>query len=393
MTTATLLAIGTSALMTYIRSLRTEMEMWQSIAKELMSPHPQHAHDDPKTLISCPICGRPSDAFPGDFCPHHKKTMTHRYESTSKEDELYIASHEESDMQEYCNDAANIVFTPEDFENDREGTVARATSGLRRCGFVYLDSLYDKKTIESWNEAYQSFMTSDSDTVLREQMRYPCQGKGRHEIMLPFREPFNSSAIYGHPHLRSVLSHSFRGAYKMEVQTVITSPVGSGNQRWHQGWRYLFDPNEDRAPTPFSIIVGVVLDDLSEEMGPTEFCAGYNRRFYDGLRCPQRPVAAAMSKGGAYLFDYSVLHRGPGNHDPIGRDRPVLMLAFSRNWFFNGGALVNRGRPLLQTVHQRRYWEQWSAHPDDPEQYFLSVQRNDETWGKDATRADIHDQS
>ena len=31
---------------------------------------------------------------------------------------------------------------------------------------------------------------------------------------------------------------------KMELMTVISSPPGSGNQRWHQGYRYLFDPNE-----------------------------------------------------------------------------------------------------------------------------------------------------
>ena len=127
-------------------------------------------------------------------------------------------------------------------------------------------------------------------------------------------------------------------------------------------------------------------------MGPTEFCAGYNVKFYDGLRCPEKPVAAAMSAGGAYLFDYSVLHRGPGNKDPF-TNRSVLMLAFSRNWFMNGGALINRGRPLIQTVHQRRYWEQWAAHPSNPEQYFLSVRRNDETWGQDNTRRSIHDQS
>ena len=40
--------------------------------------------------------------------------------------------------------------------------------------------------------------------------------------------------------------------FKMELMTVITSPPGSGDQRWHQGWRYLFHPDE-RLP-PFAAV-------------------------------------------------------------------------------------------------------------------------------------------
>ena len=97
-------------------------------------------------------------------------------------------------------------------------------------------------------------------------------------------------------------------------------------------------------------------------------------------RCPaEKVLAAGMTKGSAYLFDYRLLHRGPGNRSR--RPRDVLMLAYSTNWFFNGGALANRGRSSLQLLHQARYWQQWHAHPKDPAQFFLSVERNDETRG------------
>ena len=39
--------------------------------------------------------------------------------------------------------------------------------------------------------------------------------------------------------------------------TVINSPPGSGDQRWHQGWRYLFHPNE-RLP-PYAVVVALPL--------------------------------------------------------------------------------------------------------------------------------------
>ena len=47
----------------------------------------------------------------------------------------------------------------------------------------------------------------------------------------------------------------------MELMTVITSPPGSKHQRWHQGWRYLFHPDE-RLP-PFAVVVALPLDDVT----------------------------------------------------------------------------------------------------------------------------------
>jgi hypothetical protein len=44
-----------------------------------------------------------------------------------------------------------------------------------------------------------------------------------------------------------------RADFKLELMTVIESPPGSGDQRWHQGWRYLFHEAE-RLP-PYSVVV------------------------------------------------------------------------------------------------------------------------------------------
>lgn len=287
----------------------------------LLSPHPGDTREDPRDILACPICGGESVDFPGDFCTNHRHDVDSRseYMVEEKYDNEKSPPRSEIDMQSACNSGETVVVKKQDFVRDVVKASTRAVSALRKCGFVYLDSLYDPDTIKEWKRAYDEFASSERS----EHFRYPCQGVGRKELMLPFESPFNDTRIYGDAFLRGVLSHAFKGAYKMELQTVITSSVGSGNQRWHQGWRYLFDSTEGNQPLPYAIIVGVVLGNLTAEQGPTEFCAGYNRRFYDGLRCPEKPVAAAMSAGGAYLFDYSVLHRGPGNHDPLGRERPV----------------------------------------------------------------------
>ena len=204
----------------------------------------------------------------------------------------------EGELQDFCNDGKNVVISKSNLESDLVGSVVSANKAIRRCGFVYLDSLYESDVVANWTKSFREFMKRENGGG---DWRYPCQGIGRSEVMLPFEEPFNETSIYGNIHLRSILAHAFKGTFKMELQTVITSSPGSGNQRWHQGWRYLFDQNERRQKYSYAIIVGVVLEDLTEEMGPTEFCAGYNVKFYDGLRCPEKPVAAAMSSGGTFV--------------------------------------------------------------------------------------------
>jgi len=74
----------------------------------------------------------------------------------------------------------------------------------------------------------------------------------------------------------------------MELQTVINSPPGSGNQRWHQGWRYLWH-EEERTP-PYTVVVGIPLSDVTLDMGPTQFCPRKKLRLYHGWHCPDEFV-------------------------------------------------------------------------------------------------------
>jgi ectoine hydroxylase-related dioxygenase (phytanoyl-CoA dioxygenase family) len=71
------------------------------------------------------------------------------------------------------------------------------------------------------------------------------------------------------------------------------------------------------------------------------------------------------STGDIILFDYKTLHRGPANQS--NSSRPMMSLVFSKPFFLNSDAIVNRGISIVQTMHQRRYWEQFYYHH---EQYF-----------------------
>jgi len=139
-----------------------------------------------------------------------------------------------------------------------------------------------------------------------------------------------TTEIPGDYRVRAIVRAFLDADFKLELMTVIDSPPGSGNQRWHQGWRKLFHEAE-RIP-PYSIVVALPLDDVTLEMGPTQFCPGKKRRFYHGWRCPEESIVSAGSTmGTVIMFDYRLLHRGPAN---LGnKSRPMVSMVFSNVFF------------------------------------------------------------
>eukprot|EP00946_MAST-07B_sp_MAST-7B-sp1_P003779 g3779.t1 len=242
--------------------------------------------------------------------------------------------------------------------------LGRAVDRLHECGVVYLDNLFSRGFVDALREYYYDFTLTDDAT----KFRYPCQGAGRIEHMMPFAPPFNSSATspFGDRRLREIISKFLGPPFKLELVTVINSRRGSRDQRWHQGWRYLFHEAE-RLP-PYAVVVTVPLDDVSIAMGGTQFCPRKKMRFYHGWRCDDEYVQAETTKGTVIVFDYKLLHRGPGNAGE--RDRPMVSMVFSKSFFFNSEAYVNRGISNEASLHQRRYLEQWFWHPEEEKEFF-----------------------
>eukprot|EP01130_Rhizamoeba_saxonica_P019162 TRINITY_DN9829_c0_g1_i1.p1 TRINITY_DN9829_c0_g1~~TRINITY_DN9829_c0_g1_i1.p1 ORF type:complete len:412 (-),score=52.49 TRINITY_DN9829_c0_g1_i1:136-1371(-) len=264
-----------------------------------------------------------------------------------------------------CRDLDQITISEDELlpQNFSQKVVDRAVALLHECGYVVLENLYSRGYMEEFKHAFDQFKeTEEAQSVFR----YPCQGVGRVEHLVPFQNPFNDSlALYTNKQLQDITFNFLHGQFKLELITVIDSTPGSGNQRWHQGWRYLFHP-EERLP-PYAIVVGVPLVNVSKQMGPTQFCPRKKMRFYQGYRCAEKPFSVPSSLGSVLIFDYKTLHRGPQNDGVI--SRPMVSMVFSKMFFMNTEAITNRGIDMAQTLHQRRYWEQFIKHPD-PGSYF-----------------------
>lgn len=262
-----------------------------------------------------------------------------------------------------CAEIRDVVLTPEELAMPMSAAArAKARRALTDCGFVVLDNLIPAPTVARVREAYMRLRDSSEAA----DYKYPCQGEGRVEHMLPFAPPFNDSGVYDDPRLLQVVGDFLDEQFKLELMTVITSLPGSGDQRWHQGWRYLFHPDE-RLP-PYALVATLPLQDVTPEMGPSEICPGRKLRLYYGWRCNDHSVALGSTSGTVVIFDYKTLHRGPANR--AGIERAMISMVYSKAFFLNTEAAVNRGISLLQTLHQRRYWEQFFWHPTSRSEQF-----------------------
>mmetsp|Transcript_18779 Transcript_18779/g.24540 ORF Transcript_18779/g.24540 Transcript_18779/m.24540 type:complete len:259 (+) Transcript_18779:1504-2280(+) len=132
----------------------------------------------------------------------------------------------------HCRNFNNVVIPQAQLSSEesfiKNNVTARAREALKECGFVYLDNLFDRSYLGKIKTAYDK-VRGDKDDM--ETFRYPCQGDKRVEVMLPFREPFNDTRLYGDYRIRSIVGAFLDAEFKLELMTVIDSPPGSGNQR------------------------------------------------------------------------------------------------------------------------------------------------------------------
>ncbi len=334
-----------------------------------------------------------SEAFEREMFGTPSRRFPHAYNLTDWEAHVHEttpSAYEAEDTASHfarCTRMDEVVIPSSELTVPLSAAVrARALTALTECGYVVLDDLIAKDTVRRFREGYFALR----DSAEGGDFRYPCQGQGRVEHMLPFAPPFNDSGVFDDPRLLDIVGDFLREQFKLELMTVITSPPGSGDQRWHQGWRYLFHPDE-RLP-PYALVATMPLVDVDIPMGPSQICPGRSEirpaaapapagrgprpraaraaelRLYYGWRCHEHMVSVGTTAGTLVLFDYKTLHRGPANRATS--ERPMVSMVFSKVFFLNAEAFVNRGISLLQTLHQRRYWELFFYHPTSRDEHF-----------------------
>ena len=167
---------------------------------------------------------------------------------------------------------------------------------------------------------------------------------GRLDVRYKMDEaPFNDPRLVSNSFLQPVVNSLLGKDAKLVYAGLILSFPLSADQPWHQDGTALFDDHEfpnDKSLPPYALNVFIPLEDVTEGLGPTEFCVGSHYRdkairamkFIENRDEKNAKVIGPLLKtGDALIYDYRVCHRGTQNL--ADKTRPMLYLMYARPWF------------------------------------------------------------
>mmetsp|Transcript_13400 Transcript_13400/g.15086 ORF Transcript_13400/g.15086 Transcript_13400/m.15086 type:complete len:518 (-) Transcript_13400:686-2239(-) len=175
------------------------------------------------------------------------------------------------------------------------------------------------------------------------------------------RPPFTNDSIICNSFLMPLI-HSLLGeGAKLLYSGLILSFPNSADQPWHQDGSALFSEDEEFLSNvhlpPYALNVFIPLDDITHELGPTEFYVGShihnvgvsimeslsqdrNKNLERNLNGTNKEDSAArgaigplLKRGDVLIYDYRICHRGTSNLS-TDKTRPMLYLMYARPWFY-----------------------------------------------------------
>lgn len=157
-------------------------------------------------------------------------------------------------------------------------------------------------------------------------------GPGRHMIAMPVAGAFNDTALYAPPELRHFFSRTLGERFLMSCFSCVVAQADAPDQHIHQDRAGLFGSTVDIFSPSFAINLFVPLVPLNSFDGTTRIWPYSHRKPELGTEAhAQDYVLPELNPGSALLLDYRVNHNGTANRSS--RNRPLLCLAYSRDWF------------------------------------------------------------
>jgi hypothetical protein len=199
-----------------------------------------------------------------------------------------------------------------------------------RDGCLVIDKLFDpaliERVFEEYDRQYGDIDPANPPLHLK-------AGDRRLQLPIALRGPFLDPGLYAHPLLLKILGEIFGDLFLIDNVTVVTALAGADHQGFHRDYRDLFPlGREYDASLPcYAILVAIPLIDLDEETGTTQIFPGTMAKSHEDPEALGEGMMPFTKRGGCYLLDYRVQHRGFANRSD--RARPVLYITYSRDWF------------------------------------------------------------
>ena len=203
-------------------------------------------------------------------------------------------------------------------------------------GFLTFSGLFDRDFIDSLNAEYlRQFDALTAESAPEVGLKV---GGGRFMLSVQLRGPYLDPRLYANPMLLGVASALLGPDYLIDSVIVVAALPGAELQHLHRDHPELFPeaPELLKAVPPYGLVAAIPLVDLTEETGTTKVHAGSHRGVPEDEASAELPY---LSRGDCLLFDYRLRHQGTANAGA--RQRPVIYISYTRQWFTD---LRNFGR-------------------------------------------------
>ena len=204
---------------------------------------------------------------------------------------------------------------------------------FERDNFLVIDRLFDPALIDAAAaEVHGQFTDLDAE-ALPPHLRV---GPRRIQLPVQLKGALLEPALYANPLLLRMLEPLLGRKFLIDSFTCVVAFPGAPEQRLHRDHDDLFmDRQELRERlAPYAITVTIPLIDFTEDTGATRLFAGSQALggpAVDEQLAEAEGKLSYVKRGGCYLMDYRLIHRGTANRSD--RMRPMLSLIYARPWF------------------------------------------------------------
>jgi hypothetical protein len=204
-------------------------------------------------------------------------------------------------------------------------------------GFILFENVFEPTYIDSLREAYLARIQPYTTAEYLEK-HYKQVGHLRYQLQIDMTTPFNNPIIYAHPQLLAFIHLLLGDDCKLDSFGSIISLPEAKMQHLHADHPPLFAENEalcTQMPT-YAITLAIPLIDIDLQCGTTAFWLGTHKQVFQPNSATFNTADASYpvpKRGSVYLWDYRLMHLGTPNSSLS--PRPLLYLAYSRNWFYD----------------------------------------------------------
>ena len=220
-----------------------------------------------------------------------------------------------------------------------------------RDGFYLLRNHFPRDKMKAWHQAFMPLLEKHIEIEGHLKNR----GPGRYYVTLPFGEPYADPEIFADDDVLAVMELLLGEGIVMPQLATDTPIRGSEYQDIHRDMPTIFPETGEETP-PFMMVINFPLMDGTMEHGPVEIARKTQNLPHDIAR-PKldagefklEPLPLLM--GDVLFRDCRGLHRGTPNRTD--EPRPMVVIGYSRKWFFRPEVNIQVPRDALATLPEK----------------------------------------